>query len=111
MTESEILKEAFLKSDSPRQAFYHLWIEKVELNGQIGYLVRKESGVTIGAMEKIQHRESWFRESLASADTFFDRRIKQKTSRKRNTKRVYVIDSGDPRNPIPSNPMQTASGF
>jgi hypothetical protein len=77
-----IIKHVELVSpDSPRQAFYTLWIET--LRGK--YTVRKESG----GMGKVLDRRSWLFSSLEDAERYFNRRIKEKTDPDRRSPRRY----------------------
>ena len=79
-----IIKHANLVSyDSPRQAFYTLWIET--LRGK--YTVRKESG----GLGKVLDRRSWLFSSLDDAERYFSRRIKEKTNPDRRSPRRYHV--------------------
>ena len=68
--------------DSPRQAFYRIWIEG---DSSDGYRVWKESG----GLGKVSDRRSWPFESLEKAEKFFDQKVRGKTSATRKTKRTY----------------------
>lgn len=79
-----LIKSACLPAkESPRQAFYILWIEPAKS----GFRVCKESG----GLGKVWQRGIWEFESLEKAEALFDRRIREKTNPARKSKRVYKI--------------------
>ena len=66
------IKQAFMIAQSPRKAFYNLWLE--EWNGK--YQIRKESG----ANSRVLDKRLWKCKSLDKAEKMFDQKIKYKTS-------------------------------
>lgn len=84
-----LIKVAYLiASDSPRKAFYTIWIEQCDS----GFRVCKESGG--GA--KVWQRGIWDFESLEKAEGLFDGRVREKTNPERKAKRKYrLIHSHD----------------
>ena len=66
------IKQAFMIDQSPRKAFYNLWLE--EWNGK--YQIRKESG----ANSKVLDKRLWKCKSLDKAEKIFDQKIKYKTN-------------------------------
>ena len=70
-------------ADSPRGAFYRIWIE--DNNGS--FMLIKESGIKGRVLDK----RSWSFESLAEAQKVFRRRIKQKTDPERKSPRKYKL--------------------
>lgn len=80
----DILCSAYLVAvDSPRQAFYRIWVEAKE---DI-FTVVKESGVQKG---RVLDKRSWRFECREEAQKLFDRRIREKTNPKRNSPRKYT---------------------
>lgn len=72
--------------DSPRQAFYIIWIE--DLDGQIQ--VVKESG----ADGRVLDRRCWAHKTLEDARKRFKRQVKYKTDPYRKSPRKYkLLDS------------------
>jgi hypothetical protein len=69
--------------DSPRQAFYLIWIEESE--GKIQ--VVKESG----AGGKVLDRRCWACDNLAAAQKLFSRQVRYKTNPKRKSPRKYRL--------------------
>jgi hypothetical protein len=80
-----IICSAYLVAvDSPRQAFYRIWVE-----ADTGiFTVVKESGVQKG---RVLDRRAWRFGCRKEAQKLFDRRIKEKTNPKRNSPRKYTI--------------------
>ena len=70
-----------ISPESPRKAFYKLWIEM--LRGK--YTVRKESG----GRGKVFDRRLWEFGSLDEAEKYFDRRVGKKTDPDRRSPRRY----------------------
>jgi len=68
--------------DSPRIAFYNIWIECIEDD----YRIVKESGVK----DRVLDRRAWQAETLEEAQTLFDRRVKAKTNPLRKSPRKYT---------------------
>ncbi len=82
--QTTLLKTAhLLASDSPRQAFYLLWLEKT---GQ-GFRVGKVSG----AGGRVWHRQTWEFATLAPAAALFLKRRRQKTNPARRSQRRYRV--------------------
>lgn len=81
---SQKLKHAFLVArDSPRQAFYRIWIER-----NVGEVrIVKESGIR----GRVLDRRSWPAENLEAAQTVYQRRIKAKTNPERKSPRKYML--------------------
>ncbi len=79
--EADIIKHVRLVAESPRNAFYDLWLE-VHLGH---YQVRKFSGCA----GTILDRRNWPFDSFKEASNFFDRRIKTKTNPNRKSPRIY----------------------
>lgn len=81
---SQTLKHAFLVAhNSPRQAFYRIWIE-----GNVGEIhVVKESGIK----GRVLDRRSWPAKNFEDAEVLFQRRIKSKTNPQRKCPRKYVM--------------------
>jgi hypothetical protein len=78
------LKTAFLVAfDSPKQAFYVLWIEA----GGESFRVCKVSG----AKGRIWHRQAWEFDSLAAAEALFEKRLREKTRPDRRSIRKYEL--------------------
>lgn len=69
--------------DSPRQAFYIIWIE--ESDGQIQ--VVKESGVK----GRVLDRRCWACDNLEAAQKLFDRQVRYKTNPDRKSPRKYRL--------------------
>lgn len=70
-------------ADSPRQAFYRIWIE--DIDGQIN--VVKESGVK----DRVLDRRRWPVEDYEEAEKACQRRIKAKTKPDRKSPRKYRL--------------------
>ncbi|MBW1987859.1 MAG: hypothetical protein JRI50_11710 [Deltaproteobacteria bacterium] len=84
------LKHAHLIAiDSPRQAFYLIWIELY----QGAFRVCKASG----AHGRIWHRQAWEFHSLAEAEALFEKRLRDKTNQERRSPRKYRLASLLPR--------------
>jgi len=80
------LKTAHLiAADSPRQAFYTIWIEPA---GRF-FRVCKISG----AGGRVWHRQAWECDSLAAAERLFNRRVREKTNPARRSRRKYRLGS------------------
>jgi hypothetical protein len=69
--------------DSPREAFYIIWIE--EMDGQIQ--VVKESGVN----GRVLDRRCWACKTLEDAQKRFKRQVKYKTNPNRKSPRKYRL--------------------
>jgi hypothetical protein len=67
--------------ESPRQAFYSIWIEKY--HG--GFRVCKESGTRCCVLD----RRVWPFDSYDEAQRLFDRRVREKTNPGRRSPRKY----------------------
>ena len=79
---TKVLKIAYLEaSESPRKAFYLLWIEP---KGQ-GFRLCKESG----AGSVTLHRKAWECETIEDAEKLFAKLIRQKTRANRKSPRRY----------------------
>ncbi len=68
--------------DSPRKAFYRLYLE-FEFNN---YIIRKESGIG----SKVLNRRVWTYESFEKAEKSFNNRIHQKIRPDRKCSRRYI---------------------
>jgi len=79
----EIVCAAYLVADSPKHAFYRIWIE----GGAGIYSVRKESGVEGRVLDK----RTWPQENLDEARKLFERRIRTKTNPQRKCPRKYTM--------------------
>ncbi len=79
--EPTICKEVHLVAESPKNAFYRLWLE-VSIDG---YLIRKESG----SGENVLDRRKWAFKSREIAEKEFDRKVKAKTKPDRKSPRIY----------------------
>ncbi len=77
----KILKDIFLKAESPKKAWYTLKLEDIGM----GYIIEKQSG-TEG---KVLHKVNYYEDNLESAEAFYNKKIQQKTSP--NRKRKYSI--------------------
>lgn len=83
--DSRTIRHAHLVADSPRQAFYKIWLE-----GCYGkYRIRKESAIK----GKVLDRRSWIFPSLDQAEKDYCRRIKGKTNPNRKSPRIYKLDA------------------
>jgi hypothetical protein len=71
-----------IAKDSPRIAFYKIWIERTDDD----YRIVKESGVK----GRVLDRRSWPAETLEEAQTLFDRRVNAKTNPLRKSPRKYT---------------------
>jgi len=69
--------------DSPKKAFYKLWL----LKGDIEYQVRKKSGIK---ERKVLDKRLWVFDSIEKAEKYFDKTIEKKTDPKRKSPRKYV---------------------
>lgn len=67
---------------SPKKAFYRIWIAKQD---EGGFLVQKESG----ASGKVLDRRSWACKGEKTAWAFYERKVREKTNRKRKSSRIY----------------------
>ena len=74
------IKSAKLKANSKKHAFYNIKI----IENQGAYTVEKESGCS----GKVMHKQAWAANSYDEAINFYNRKIKEKTSKSR--KRVYM---------------------
>jgi hypothetical protein len=80
--DSRMIKSAYLVApESPRQAFYNLWIERHEG----AFRVCKESG----AGGKVLHRQAWTFETSEDAEKCFHSRMKEKANPNRRSRRKY----------------------
>ena len=79
--DSEIIKTAYLRADSPRCAFYDIWIE----SNCGAFVVRKKSG----AGERVLDVRAWSFDSLVTAERFFERLVRCKTNPERRSPRKY----------------------
>lgn len=78
------IRSAYLVAwDSPRKAFYRIWIEAAY--GE--YSVVKESGVKGLVLD----RRSWPAADLDEAQAMFQRRVKAKTNPDRKSPRKYTL--------------------
>lgn len=81
----EIVCSAYLLAQSPKMAFYRIWIAC-----DVGvYTVFKESGIK----DQILDRRTWPQASLADAWKFYDRCIRSKTNPDRRCPRKYTTVS------------------
>jgi len=78
----DILCSAYLVAESPKKAFYRIWIEA---NAGL-FTVRKESGIWNTVLDK----RAWYFDTLDKAQDLFDRRIKAKTNPQRKSPRKYT---------------------
>jgi len=73
MFDSRMIRSAYLIAlESPRQAFYNIWIERHE----DAFRVCKESG----AGGKVLHRQAWTFETPEEAEKCFNSRTKEKAN-------------------------------
>ena len=79
--EPGIIKFDHLVADTPRQAYYKVWLES--LMGK--YLVRKESGTKKYTLDK----RIWKFDDFVKAEKFYIRKVKEKTNPNRKSKRKY----------------------
>ena len=79
------MREAILKSDTPRNAYYRIRIEELA-HGQ-GYVVRKQSGVG----DRIKNTEAWYRDGFEAALKWYEAKIKLQTDTGR--KRVLTVEA------------------
>ena len=76
MHTQKVFKIVYLEaSESPRKAFYLLWIE---LKGE-GFRVCKESGASAGATPL--HRKAWEFQTMEEAEKLFRKLVHRKTER------------------------------
>jgi hypothetical protein len=81
---TQYLKSALMiAQDSPRQAFYRIWIENTV--GDIRIV--KESGIN----DKVLDRRAWPVENLDTAKDLFQKRIRTKTNPERKSPRKYKL--------------------
>lgn len=80
---SIILKSASLVADSPKKAFYNLYVTKEEE----GYLVIKDSGTG----DRILDHRSWPADSYESADKMFKQKLRTKLNPNRRNPRKYKV--------------------
>jgi hypothetical protein len=79
----KICSAHLVATDSPKKAFYRIWIES-----DAGvFTVRKESG----AKDTVLDRRAWSFGSLDAAEKLYDRRIKAKTNQERKSPRKYAL--------------------
>ncbi|MGQ9921571.1 MAG: hypothetical protein ACUVRZ_09635 [Desulfobacca sp.] len=79
-----LLRTAYLVApDSPRQAFYHLWLEQTPHTCR----VVKASG----AGGRVWHRQVWEFATLAEAEKLFLKRLREKTNPARRSPRKYGL--------------------
>ena len=84
MHTKKVLKIAYLEaSESPRKAFYLLWIEP----GGKGFRVCKESGAGAGGTPL--HRKAWECETIEQAEKLFEKMVRSKTRENRRSSRQY----------------------
>ena len=79
----ELRSALLVAGDSPRQAFYRIWIEQTldEIR------IVKESGPKGRVLDK----RCWDADSLEAAQRLFERRIRSKTSPERKSTRKYRV--------------------
>ena len=81
---NRIIKKIHLVAEnSPKKAFYELWMEFIS----DGYLICKASG----ANGKILDRESWFRKSLDEAREKYQKILSDKLNPNRKSPRKYQL--------------------
>ena len=81
---AKVLKIAYLEApESPRRAFYLLWIEKTRR----GFRVCKESGVGAGCATL--HRKAWECDTIEEAEKLFAKVVRRKTRPNRKSPRQY----------------------
>jgi len=80
--EPTVIKSALLKANSPRDAFYRLWLE----HDDDVYAIRKESG----SGKRVQDRRRWVFQDYDKALRFYERRIQEKTNPERKSPRKYI---------------------
>jgi hypothetical protein len=74
---------AYLVADSPKSAFYRIWIE----SDAGTFTVFKESGIR----NRVLDRRAWPFDALGDARKLFDQRIKYKTNPERKSPRKYTL--------------------
>ena len=74
-----INSEQLLAVDSPRCAFYRIWL----IQDKSCFTVKKESGTKI---KKLDTRE-WVFDDIEIAEKFYSQKIRQKTNPNRNTRK------------------------
>jgi hypothetical protein len=80
----DILCSAYLLApDSPKSAFYRIWIE----SDDGVFTVCKESG----GKDKVLDQRAWPFDSLEEARKLFDRRVRYKTNPERKSPRKYIL--------------------
>ncbi len=78
-----LMKTAYLlAAGSPRQAFYHLWLEQTPHCFRVG----KASG----AGGRVWHRQVWEFETLEAAEELFVKRLREKTNPARRSRQYRV---------------------
>ena len=86
---TEKIKEAFLRAESPKSAWYRLVVKRIFLaQGECAYVVVKQSGIE---PEKCLHEETYFRENLDRALQLYERRLAEKLNTKRKNPRKYRL--------------------
>jgi hypothetical protein len=78
-----IFKKVHLIAESPKNAFYRLWLEA----HADGYILKKESG----SGERVLDRRQWTFKSREIAEKKFDRRVRDKINPDRKSPRKYKI--------------------
>lgn len=77
-----LMKTAYLVAvGSPRQAFYHLWLEQTPHCFRVGKVS--------GAGGRVWHRQTWEFATLAQAEALFWKRLLEKTNPVRRSRRRY----------------------
>ena len=84
MFEPTVFKKIDLVANSPKNAFYRLWLET---HIDDGYTLKKESG----SGSKVLDRRQWLFKSREIAEKNFDRRVRDKLNPDRNSPRKYKI--------------------
>ncbi len=82
---STIIKSVMLKAQSPKMAWYKITLEYNPTHRS--YFIKKESGTHL----KILDNRTWKFDSYAQAKKYFLAKIKQKTSQRKSSPRVYSI--------------------
>ena len=78
-----LMSALLVAADSPRKAFYRIWIEQTVEDIKLV----KESGIKGRVLDK----RSWPIESLKAAQEQFERRIRAKTNSERKSPRKYQL--------------------
>jgi hypothetical protein len=80
----KVIRKAYLVApESPRRAFYTIWLE----NYQGAYRICKESG----GFSKVWQRRTWIYESLEEAEKVFKSRLQSKLNPQRRSTRKYRL--------------------